>query len=204
MSDNPCSQDKVNFYKQCKLSPSAQKRLDRENNVVKPWLKIGLSVAGGIAGAFLGPEGAMMGAMAGGALAGGVNKSLTVVSQEREVCGQAADLCETNQAIQDTLDQLDKEKKWNDDTIKKFTNDINDHLQSYYNSSQAIRTYYADKQKAVALMGWRVAIIIFFIVLFDILNIWPISKIWNPTNYGNLATKTNVKSMFAAFKKNIK
>ena len=201
--DNPCSQEKVNFYKQCQLSTTAQKVLDVEK-AAKPWLKSALTIGCAVVGMAAGPEGAMMGAMLGGGLADGYSNSISLIDTERETCGKAADLCATNQAIQDTITGLDKITTMTEEQIQQFTTDVNDHLQSYYNGSEDIRTHYADKQKTIALMGWRVAIIIFFIVMFDIFGMWPLSKIWNPTNYGNLATKTNVKSMFAAFKKNIK
>ena len=205
MSDNPCSDEKVEFYNKCKLSATQQKNVDYAHKS-KPWWKLGAGIIGAGIGMKYpgGPGGAMLGAMLAGGVTDGSFAAATKVNDERETCGKAGDLCAVNQAVQSTIDTLLSLEDINQDMIHTMIGTVNNAMRDYFNKSEDIRAYYAEKQRNIALMGWRVAIIIFFIVLFDILNIWPLSKIWNPTNYGNLATKTNVKNMFAAFKKNIK
>ena len=204
MSNNPCSDKKVEFYNSCKLSETQQKNLDNTKKS-KPWVKMSMSIIGaGIGMYFGGAGGAMMGAMVAGGTTDGSYAAATKVNNERETCGKAGDLCAINQAVQATIDTLLSEKDMNNEIAQNMIRTVNTAMRDYFNKSQDIRAYYAEKQRNIALMGWRVAIVVFFIVLFDILNIWPMSKIWNPTDYGNIATKSNVKSMLAAFKKNIK
>ena len=188
--DKVCSMDD---YSECKSTTitNAQNKIDANNSRTNGWhngmnwvavaVAVATLVAGGgtVAVASKAFGRTMLTGIIGNSFVSGGSQAYATNANAIIQCGQEQDACQNYSYIVDATanlqDFIEKEKGDAQKAIGKAQKAMVDYVTS---SRPFIRTY-ADRQQKIAQYGWRFVIFIFFIVLADILGIWPISKIFS-------------------------
>ena len=145
-------------------------------NKTKPWVLAGIAAPILLV---LGSE-ALMPVFALTAIGGGLIDSLPSQQKTKwkNQCSLQQSLCGVNAGLEDLLTQI---KDIGQDISKldtTFTDTLKEQLNTYYTKTSDARAEYSAIQKKIALTGLRVCIFFFFVILADMLGIWPINKIW--------------------------
>ena len=126
----------------------------------------------------IGPGMALMGLMGANAASSGFKQAAGNTLKLQNECADAKSACDSLGIITKINDQLDLLKGEVTEFTTQISDDMNMLIQDFIRGSQASRRTYGNLQRKIALAGWRIAIAFFFIVMSDIIGIWPVTKIF--------------------------